>query len=143
MSSIVVRAEKMAAGGDAIARIADPSIAVLGDADRIHQVMINLVTNAMRAMPAGGHIVVACGVRGDDVHLEVQDTGIGIPADKLETIFVPFVQVGRALNQPREGAGLGLSISRGLVEAMGGTLTASSTPGVGSTFTVSLKAASP
>ena len=123
--------------------LADPSLAILGDADRIHQVMINLVTNAMRAMPTGGHIVVACSVSGENVHLDVEDTGTGIPADKLESIFVPFVQVGRALNQPREGAGLGLSISRGLVEAMGGTLTATSTLGVGSTFTVSLKAASP
>ncbi len=121
----------------------DSSLAVLGDPARIHQVLINLVTNAIRAMPTGGHVVVACSVSGEDVHLDVQDTGMGIPADKLESIFVPFVQVGRALNQPREGAGLGLSISRGLVEAMGGTLTAISTPGVGSTFTVSLKAASP
>ena len=123
--------------------LADPSLAVVGDADRIHQVMINLVTNAMRAMPDGGHIVVACSLSGEDVHLDVEDTGVGIPADRMEAIFVPFVQVGRALNQPREGAGLGLSISRGLVEAMGGTLTVVSTPGVGSTFTVSLKAASP
>ena len=122
--------------------LADPSLAVLGDADRIHQVLINLVTNAMRAMPDGGHIVVSCSASGEDVHLDVEDTGMGIPADRLEAIFVPFVQVGRALNQPREGAGLGLSISRGLVEAMGGTLTVTSTPGVGSTFTVSLKAAS-
>ena len=123
--------------------LADPSLAVVGDADRIHQVMINLVTNAIRAMPDGGRIVIACSVSGDNVQVAVEDTGPGIPADKLEAIFVPFVQVGRALNQPREGAGLGLSISRGLVEAMGGTLTVASTPGVGSTFTVSLKAATP
>ena len=75
------------------------------------------------------------------VHIHVQDTGVGIAPDKLDAIFAPFVQVGRALNQPREGAGLGLAISRGLVEAMEGTLTATSTPGEGSRFTISLKAA--
>lgn len=59
----------------------------------------------------------------------------------LESIFTPFVQLGRALNKPQEGAGLGLAISRGLAEAMGGTLTVASTPGQGSTFTVRLQAA--
>jgi signal transduction histidine kinase len=68
----------------------------------------------------------------------VADTGVGIPADKLESIFAPFTQLGRALNQPKEGAGLGLAISRGLAEAMGGTLTATSAIGIGSTFVLEL-----
>ena len=71
------------------------------------------------------------------VSISVEDTGAGISEENLEAIFTPFVQVGRALNKPREGAGLGLAISRGLAEAMGGTLSAASRIGEGSTFTVS------
>lgn len=119
----------------------DPALRVIGDADRIHQVLVNLITNAMKATAPGGRIDLLAAAQGDMVHIHVQDTGVGIAPDKLDAIFAPFVQVGRALNQPREGAGLGLAISRGLVEAMEGTLTATSTPGQGSRFTVSLKAA--
>lgn len=120
-------------------QLADPSLSVIGDADRLHQVLVNLVTNAMKATASGGSIDVWCSSTGATVQIHVQDTGLGIPADKLEAIFNPFVQVGRALNQPREGAGLGLAISRGLAEAMGGTLTATSIVGEGSTFVVSLR----
>lgn len=116
-------------------------LAVTGDANRLHQVLVNLIGNAMKATPPGGRIDVRSSVADDVVHLHVEDTGSGIPPDKLEEIFIPFVQVGRALNQPREGAGLGLAISRGLAEAMGGTLTATSKLGAGSVFTVSLKMA--
>ena len=121
----------------------DPALHVLGDADRLHQVLVNLVTNALKATSAGGRIDVSSTVEEDVVGIHVEDTGIGIPADMLESIFTPFVQVGRALNQPREGAGLGLAISRGLAEAMGGTLTVTSTVGRGSRFTVGLRAAKP
>jgi PAS domain S-box-containing protein len=121
--------------------LADPTLAVLGDGDRLHQVLVNLVTNAMKATAAGGRIDVWAAAEGGTVELHVKDTGVGIPAEMLDAVFTPFVQVGRALNQPREGAGLGLAISRGLVEAMGGRLTAQSTLGSGSTFTVSLTAA--
>ena len=119
----------------------DPALRVIGDADRIHQVLVNLITNAMKATASGGRIDLLAAPHDDMVHVHVQDTGVGIAPDKLDAIFAPFVQVGRALNQPREGAGLGLAISRGLVEAMEGTLTATSTPGEGSRFTISLKAA--
>ena len=120
--------------------LADPSLTVIGDADRLHQVLVNLVTNAMRATASGGNIDIWCDVDADIVQIHVHDTGLGIPTEKLEEIFTPFVQVGRALNQPREGAGLGLAISRGLAEAMGGHITATSTVGAGSTFTVRLQA---
>ncbi|MDB4899046.1 MAG: ATP-binding region ATPase domain protein, partial [Gemmatimonadetes bacterium] len=116
----------------------DPAIAALGDEDRIVQVCVNLLTNAMRATPAGGQVVLACVATEDQVAITVTDTGIGIPADKLESIFTPFTQLGRALNAPREGAGLGLAISRGLAEAMDGTLTVTSAPGEGSTFSLRL-----
>ena len=120
---------------------ADEQLAVLAAADRLHQVLVNLVTNAIRATPAGGRIDVWCSARDGMVELNVRDNGIGIPPDMLESIFTPFVQLGRALNKPQEGAGLGLAISRGLAEAMGGTLTVASTPNKGSTFTVRLQAA--
>jgi signal transduction histidine kinase len=74
------------------------------------------------------------------VVLRVSDTGIGIPNDKLESIFEPFVQVGRSLKTPGEGTGLGLAISRDLARAMGGDISARSELGRGSTFTVELPA---
>ncbi len=120
------------------AEITDPSLVAMGDADRLHQVLVNLVTNALKATSPGDRIEVTCAGTEDGVEIRVRDTGTGIPAEKLEAIFTPFVQVGRALNQPRDGAGLGLAISRGLVEAMGGTLTAESIFGEESTFTVRL-----
>ena len=70
--------------------------------------------------------------------IRVSDTGIGIPADKLQAVFEPFVQIGRSLNSPGEGTGLGLAISRDLARGMGGDLTAESVPGRGSVFTLTL-----
>jgi signal transduction histidine kinase len=73
------------------------------------------------------------------VAITVTDTGVGIAADQVERIFEPFVQVGRALHSPGEGTGLGLAISRDLARGMGGELSAESTPGVGSTFMLTLR----
>jgi PAS domain S-box-containing protein len=116
----------------------DPSLAALGDEDRVLQVCLNLLTNAMRATPAGGRVSLGCTADGPSVVITVTDTGVGIPSDKLASIFEPFTQLGRALNAPKEGAGLGLAISRGLAEAMGGSLTVASELGSGSTFTFRL-----
>ena len=115
-----------------------PDVAVLGDRNRIIQCCLNLVTNAMRATAPEGFVRMRCVPSRDATSIEVADTGRGIPADKLEAIFDHFVQVGRALNAPKEGAGLGLAISRGLAKAMGGTLTVASVPGEGSTFSLCL-----
>jgi signal transduction histidine kinase len=87
---------------------------------------------------AGGRVTLRAEIVGEDAHLIVQDTGTGIPADHLESIFEPFVQVGRGLSTPSEGTGLGLAISRDLARAMGGELWAESQEGAGSTFTVRL-----
>ena len=92
----------------------------------------------MRATLPEGRVTLQCVTEEESVTVEVTDTGRGIPLDKLESIFSPFVQVGRALNAPKEGAGLGLAISRGLAQAMGGTLTVTSAPGTGSTFSLRL-----
>jgi PAS domain S-box-containing protein len=113
-----------------------PYVAV--DRSQIERVIGNLVTNAMRATPAGGSIAVGAVRRGDEVAVSVTDNGAGIPRDFLPRIFEPFVQVPHA---PGGGAGLGLSISRRIVEAHGGRLTVQSEPGRGSTFTFTVRVA--
>ncbi|HEX2781300.1 MAG TPA: HAMP domain-containing sensor histidine kinase, partial [Gemmatimonadaceae bacterium] len=119
----------------------DESLAAIGDRDRIVQVCVNLLTNAIKATPNGGRIGIVCEADGKEIRLRVSDTGPGIPADKREAIFSPFTQLGRSLSNPRGGAGLGLSISRGLAAAMGGSLTVESEEGNGSTFTLTLRRA--
>ena len=120
----------------------DPSLVVNVDAEKLLQVLINLTTNAMKFTDAGGRITVKTDADDRTVRISVRDTGHGIPADKLATIFDPFVQAHRANSTRTDGVGLGLAISRDLARAMGGDLTAESTPGVGSTFTLSLPRAS-
>ena len=139
----MVRPETDARGVRFSYRLGAPDMAALGDRDRIIQIVLNLVTNALRATPASGRVSMHCLEETSHLIIEVADTGRGIPADKLESVFSPFVQVGRALNAPKEGAGLGLAISRGLAEAMHGTLTVKSVEGVGSTFSLTLPRALP
>jgi signal transduction histidine kinase len=123
---------------------------VWADAEELRQIVLNLLGNAVKFTPAGGRVWMEVGqpVEAPDVvHLQVHDTGIGISVVPLERVFEPFVQVhDRARPAPtsagrREGAGLGLAISRDLARGMGGDLTVESTVGVGSTFTVVLRAA--
>jgi signal transduction histidine kinase/PAS domain-containing protein len=117
---------------------------VLADGDKLQQILLNLLSNAVKFTPEGGRVAVEVLERIDErdrVLLRVVDTGVGIPADKLDAIFEPFVQIGRALNNPGEGTGLGLAISRDLARGMGGDLTVESTLGAGSAFTLALCAA--
>lgn len=115
----------------------DGGTEVMADSDRLEQILINLLGNAVKFTPEGGHITMRCVARGATGAIEVTDTGIGIPEDQLLTIFDPFVQVD-ANRGKREGVGLGLSISRSLAKAMGGEIEVRSTVGAGSTFTVLL-----
>jgi signal transduction histidine kinase len=101
-------------------------------------VITNLVTNATRATPVGGAITVAAAQRGEEIAISVADTGTGIPREYLSRIFEPFVQVPLATGG---GAGLGLTISRRIVEAHGGQLTVQSSPGQGSMFTFTVRLA--
>jgi signal transduction histidine kinase len=117
------------------------TVTVRADSDKLRQVLVNLLSNAVKYTERGGVVTVTCEEAGDETRLIVRDTGSGVPADKLEAIFEPFVQVGRSLSRPGEGTGLGLAISRDLARGMGGDLTVDSTPGEGSTFTVTLPAA--
>jgi signal transduction histidine kinase len=121
-----------------------PPIPIVADREKLTQVVLNLFSNAVKFTPPGGSITVELATDPADpglARLCVSDTGIGIPADKLHVVFEPFVQVGRGLTSTREGTGLGLAISRDLARGMGGDLTAESTVGVGSTFTLTLQRA--
>ncbi|HZS60993.1 MAG TPA: ATP-binding protein [Gemmatimonadaceae bacterium] len=112
------------------------------DAERVRQIVLNLLSNAVKFTRAGGCVVLACEViTGGGMKVTVRDTGRGIPPDKLDAIFEPFVQVGRQL-APGEhaGVGLGLAISRELARRMSGDLTVESVHGEGSTFTLTLPA---
>ena len=114
------------------------NVVVWADPDRVRQILVNLVMNAVKYTPAGGTISLECTVEGDHAIARISDTGPGISPDKLATIFEPFVQLSAGLADRRGGVGLGLTISRDLARAMGGDLTVESTVGVGSRFTVVL-----
>jgi PAS domain S-box-containing protein len=116
---------------------------VRADREKVEQILVNLMTNAIKFTEPNGAIVLECASAADCVTVRVSDTGRGIPADKLFAIFEPFVQVARSAGAPNEGVGLGLAISRDLSRAMGGDLVAESVIGEGSTFTLTLPAASP
>jgi PAS domain S-box-containing protein len=116
----------------------DPEIVARGDAERVHQILINVLGNAVKFTPSGGRIGVHCEAERETVRVHVRDTGVGIPAGQLDRIFEPFVQLGRTLTAAQEGTGLGLAISRHLARAMGGELSVESSVGRGSLFTLSL-----
>jgi signal transduction histidine kinase/DNA-binding response OmpR family regulator len=115
-----------------------PELAARADPEKMRQVVLNLLSNAVKFTPGGGRITISCEQEESSVVIRVLDTGIGIPADKIASIFEPFVQVDRRLQRETDGIGLGLSISRNLARAMGGDLTAASTPGEGAVFTLRL-----
>jgi PAS domain S-box-containing protein len=112
---------------------------VCADREKLVQIFVNLVSNAVRYTREGGSIRIECSATDAQVVTEVHDTGIGIPADKLQAIFEPFVQVDREYSGQRQGTGLGLAISRDLARGMGGDLTVRSQLGVGSVFTLELR----
>ncbi len=115
-----------------------PDCLVLGDRAKVDQILLNLLSNAIKFTASGGTVKVACKQLQDAAAIEVIDTGVGIPAHKIEAIFEPFVQLGRSLSSAHEGTGLGLAISRELARAMNGNLTVSSKVGSGSTFSLTL-----
>ncbi|MDQ6717783.1 MAG: ATP-binding protein [Gemmatimonadota bacterium] len=115
-----------------------PELAASADRSKVEQILLNLLSNAVKFTGSGGEIAVYCSKSDGKVRIDVKDSGVGIPREHLETIFAPFAQVGRSLANPKEGAGLGLSISRDLARAMAGDLTVESGLGAGSTFTLEL-----
>lgn len=113
------------------------------DPDKLRQIMINLLSNAVKFTPEGGRIKLYTTATDKTVSIHVKDTGPGIPRDKQEAVFEPFVQLDRGLTRTTDGTGLGLAISRGLARAMEGDVTLESEVDVGSTFTLTLPRSHP
>jgi signal transduction histidine kinase/FixJ family two-component response regulator len=116
----------------------DASFTAYVDRERLQQILLNLLSNAVKFTPPGGRIAVTCGASRDAMRVRVTDTGIGIPRDKLEQVFEPFVQLDRGQSPMNAGTGLGLAISRDLARSMGGDLSAESELERGSTFILTL-----
>jgi signal transduction histidine kinase len=111
---------------------------IVADAERVGQILSNIIGNSLKFSEKGTSITVAANVEGGQLVVRISDQGIGVPQEALELIFQPFYQVDNTLTRVRGGTGLGLAISRSLAQAMDGKLVAESTPGVGTTFTLSL-----
>ena len=121
----------------------DATIFARADRGRLEQILLNLLSNAVRFTAPGGLVTVAVSERDGQVEIVVADTGIGIPPEKLTAIFEPFVQVQSGLTRTVGGTGLGLTISRALARAMGGDLVAASDGTSGAMFTLTLPAVPP
>jgi signal transduction histidine kinase len=121
----------------------DPGLAAIADEDRVRQILLNLLANSLKFTPAGGTISVDVSATESVACIVVADSGIGIPAPKLESIFEPFVQAERALRTSDQGVGLGLAISRQLARAMGGDIRVKSELAKGATFELTLPRATP
>jgi len=122
---------------DLVRSVEDSLPPVQGNRGRLQQVLMNLLLNAVDAMPDGGRLMVGARAETGRVRIEVADTGVGIPAEHLDRIYDPFFTT-----KPRgQGTGLGLSVSYGIVKEHAGTLTAESNPGEGAHFTISLPVA--
>jgi signal transduction histidine kinase len=118
-----------------------PGVAAHADRQKVEQILLNLISNAVKFTPPDGTVSVDAAEDESDasrVILRVTDTGIGIAPAQLAEIFEPFVQVDASHTRRAQGTGLGLTISRDLARGMGGDLTATSEPGKGSAFTLTL-----
>ncbi len=122
-------------------QVAEPAPQLEVDPSRVRQVLANLIGNALQHTSAGGHVQLGARLEGGEAVLSVTDDGVGIPAEALPHIFERFYRVDASRSEGGSGSGLGLPIARSLVEAHGGTITAESEPGRGSTVTVRLPAA--
>ena len=119
------------------------SVFVRTDPDKLRQILVNLLSNSVKFTASGGRVTVRCSEGDKMVAIEVEDSGKGIPADKLDAVFEPFVQLDSGLTRTTDGTGLGLAISRGLARGMGADITVRSTVDVGSVFTLTLPLSPP
>jgi signal transduction histidine kinase len=117
--------------------VADPAPQVLGDQGTLTEAVVNILGNAVKFTREGGRIDVSADVRGDQVRIKIADNGVGIAPDDLPHIFDAFYSARRGA-AGEQGSGLGLAVSRRIVEAHGGEITVQSTPGQGSTFVITL-----
>ncbi|WP_349367520.1 PAS domain-containing sensor histidine kinase [Salinarimonas sp.] len=130
---------KAEAAGVALASAVEPGLPeIVADRRACRQILINLVSNAVKFTPAGGSVTVSVKRRGPMLAIVVADTGIGVPESALSKLGDPFFQVHATYDRPHEGTGLGLSVVRGLVGLHGGTLSIESGPGEGMVVTVEL-----
>jgi signal transduction histidine kinase/AmiR/NasT family two-component response regulator len=121
-----------------IQHCAHPALAVHADRQRLSQVLVNLISNAIKYNHRGGTVTISCRKDGTgQADIVVADTGPGLSPQNIEQIFIPFERLG-AEQTAVEGTGIGLPLARSLTDAMGGRMTASSVPGQGSAFTISL-----
>ncbi len=124
--------------GAAIARSLGIAPELHADRRALRQMLLNLLSNAIKFTPAGGRIALGARWDGDGLKLEVADTGCGIPADRIAELAQPFVQVDTAMNRRHTGTGIGLYLTRSLIELHGGRLTIESRQGEDSGTTVTL-----
>ena len=117
---------------------------IIGDHDRLRQILVNLLSNAVKFTDEGDVSVSVSSepskATNSQILFTVKDTGIGIPKDKMDRIFEPFTQLERVISRKRDGVGLGLAISKKLVEIMGGEIWVESVPGQGTTFYFTISA---
>ena len=113
---------------------------ILGDRDQIIRVLVNLLENSLRHTPIGGSVKMGAAKDGENVVIRVTDSGTGIARECLPHVFERFYRVDSARTRAEGGAGLGLAICKGIVEAQGGTIGIESDAGVGTTVTVTLPA---
>jgi CheY-like chemotaxis protein len=125
-------------GHELLADVPDAGLAVDADEDRVVQTLVNLLTNAAKYTPSGGHIRIVGRLTGDSIELSCEDDGPGISEALLPTIFEPFAQGPRAIDRQQGGLGLGLALARSLTELHGGTLTFEPAPLHGSRFVMRL-----
>jgi len=109
-----------------------------GDSDKLEQVLYNIISNSIKYTPNGGKITVRAGRIYNDIRIEVEDTGIGIPEKDINRIFERFYRVDKARSRELGGTGLGLAISKGIIDSHGGKIEITSTPGEGTTVSVTL-----
>lgn len=143
LEDIAALMEPSALAKDVALAVTDCSEALLVEADpeKLRQILLNLLSNAIRHTPNGGRVTLEAEPLNGMIAIRVTDTGEGIAEDKLESIFEPFVQLDRSLTATREGIGLGLAISRDLARGMRGELSVESRLGIGSSFTLVLPCA--
>jgi len=111
---------------------------IIGDRSRVEQVLMNIISNALKYTPDGGTIGIFSGSSGNNVWVKIEDTGVGIPAEDLSRVFDRFYRVDKARTRESGGTGLGLSIASEIVSRHGGSINIDSAPGVGTTVTVTL-----
>ncbi len=152
-TAVALVALQAAAKGIELMQTCGRDACYVGDPQRVQQILVNLLTNAVKFTPSGGRIAITCagGVTnapfmddsgmGEWVTMTVEDTGIGIPPDQLERVFQPFVQADSGYTRTHGGAGLGLAISMRLAQLMSGRVTVESEQGKGSRFTLWLQSA--